>query len=128
MQFYWLCLGILCVWRVTHLLNSENGPWDVLLRVRRLAGAGFWASLVDCFYCLSLWVAAPFALLVGVGWKERLLLWPALSGGAIVLERLTWRERVVPPASYFEDEDKKDVLLRQEEGSTPGGASGQPGS
>ena len=87
-----LVVGVLVVWRVTHLLFAEDGPWDVVIRLRRQAGVGFWGKLLDCFYCLSLWIAAPLALLLTSGWAERLLLWPALSAGAILLERLTSRE------------------------------------
>lgn len=115
MRFYWLAIGILCVWRVTHLLQAEDGPWDLIARLRRRAGAGFWASLMDCFYCLSLWIAVPFALSLGEGWKERLLLWPALSAAAILLERVTLKENAAPPAAYFEDEETQDVLLRKDE-------------
>ncbi len=116
MRFYWLAIGILAVWRITHLFHAEDGPWDMLVRLRRLAGAGFWGSLLDCFYCLSLWVAAPFAVWLGEGWKERILLWLALSGGASLLERLTRDKNVVPPAQYFEDErNLEDGLLRKEQ-------------
>ena len=92
MDFYRLVLGVLVVWRITHLLFAEDGPWDVVIPLRRQAGAGFWGKLLDCFNCLSLWIAAPLVLLLGGGWTERLLLWPALSAGAILLERLTSRE------------------------------------
>ena len=92
MEVYRFVLGVLAVWRVTHLLYAEDGPWDVIIRVRRRAGTGFWGKLLDCFYCLSLWIAAPLALLLGSGWAERLLLWPALSAGAILLERVTSRD------------------------------------
>ncbi len=116
MRGYWLVLGILCVWRVTHLLTAEDGPWDVFVRLRRLAGTGFWAALLDCFACLSLWVAAPLAYVIGEGWKERLLLWPALSGAALLLERLTARaENASPPAFYVEDSEETHGLLREEE-------------
>jgi hypothetical protein len=107
MQFYWLVLGVLAVWRITHLLNAEDGPWDLLVKLRRLAGNGVFGSLLDCFYCLSLWVAAPLAWLLGDAWKLRLLLWPALSGGAILLEKLTSREQVAPAAEYYEEERKE---------------------
>ena len=115
MKFYWLALGILCVWRITHLLQAEDGPWDLVFRFRRKIGAGFWGSLLDCFYCLSLWVSAPLAFIIGEGWKERLLLWPALSAAAILLERITTRGTA--PAPYFEDQDKEtdNVMLRQTE-------------
>lgn len=100
MKFYWLALGILGVWRITHLLHAEDGPWEILARMRRAAGRGFWACLLDCFYCLSLWIAIPFAYCIGAGWKERLLLWPALSGAAILLERANTR----PEAIFHEEE------------------------
>lgn len=100
MQLYWLILGVLTVWRITHLLYAEDGPWNLVVALRRLAGRGFWGELLDCFHCLSLWVAPPFALWLGERWPERLLLWPALSAGAILLERVTTRL-----ASFIEDKE-----------------------
>jgi hypothetical protein len=49
---------------LTHLFAAEDGPGDVVVRLRRAAGTGFWASLLDYCYCLSLWIAAPFAWLL----------------------------------------------------------------
>ena len=117
-MFYGFVLGTLAVWRVTHLLNAEDGPWQLTVRLRRRAGNGFWGELLDCFLCLSLWVSLPFALLIGSQWKERFLLWPALSAGAIVLERITAR-RETPPAYIFEDQETSDVL-RQEQAAVLG--------
>jgi hypothetical protein len=57
-------LTALAVWRVTHLLAQEDGPWDLIVRLRRSLGQGSLGQLMDCFYCLSLWVAAPAAFLV----------------------------------------------------------------
>jgi hypothetical protein len=112
MQFYWLMLGVLAVWRVTHLLNAEDGPWDLVVRLRQRAGTGFWAGLLDCFYCLSLWIAMPAAYGIGSRWMERFLLWPALSAGAILLERLA-PERATASSLYSEDQEYSHVL-RQE--------------
>ncbi|MCP5116739.1 MAG: DUF1360 domain-containing protein [bacterium] len=94
----------MCVWRITHFLQAEDGPWDLVIRLRRRAGEGFWGKLLDCFYCLSLWISAPFAYFLGRTPIEKLLLWPALSAGAILLERLTERHPPPsPPAVYSED-------------------------
>jgi hypothetical protein len=87
------------------------------VRLRRRAGTGVWGSLLDCFYCLSLWIAAPFAVILGTGWKERLLLWPALSAGAILLDRAASSpERHAPRAAYLEHEvaheEADDGVLR----------------
>jgi hypothetical protein len=130
MRFYWLVLGILCVWRVTHLLAAEDGPWDLVVRLRQAAGNGFFGKLLDCFYCLSLWVAAPFAYLLGDDWKERLLLWLSLSAGAIVVERVTMCGQGVLRARYVEDQEEEHGLLRETKesnsrnGSEPGSGSG----
>lgn len=102
-RFYWLVLGILCVWRLTHFVQAEDGPFDVVVRLRRRMGHGFWGQLLDCFHCSSVWIAAPFAWLLGQDWRERLILWPALSAGAILLERITTKKPEPPPAPFLED-------------------------
>ena len=142
MKFYWLALGLLGVWRLTHLLNAEDGPWNLVFRLRRRAGTGFWAGLLDCFYCLSVWIAAPLAYVIGSTWKERLLLWPALSGGAILLERLAPEKATPPYYSQAHSEDASDMrslnqedpnVLRQEstavsDAEPPGDGRSGPGS
>jgi hypothetical protein len=57
------------------------------------------------------WVAVPFALALGHTAGERLLLWPALSGGAILLHRLT-EHREEPAEPRFEP---TPVLYHEEE-------------
>lgn len=84
-----LILGVLAVWRVTHLLAKEDGPFDLVFKLRKIAGAGFFGNLLDCFYCLSIWVSAPFAVWLGNTCKEQFLFWLAFSGAACLLEKLT---------------------------------------
>jgi len=116
MQFYWLAMAILGVWRVTHLLHAENGPADVFMRLRRALGSNMAGKAMDCFYCLSLWVALPFAIWLGQTWGERVLLWLATSAGAVLLERVTQQPSAVQ-ATYFEDPlemtEDDHVQLRQ---------------
>ena len=109
-----LTLGILCVWRITYLFVAEDGPAGILVRFRRSLGEGFWGTLLDCFYCLSLWIAAPVAFLLSHDWRERFLLWLALSAGAILVERITFRPAVAP-ALFVEDKEDPDELLRKTE-------------
>jgi hypothetical protein len=114
MSLMWFSIAVFGVWRVTHLLAAEDGPADIVVRLRSRAGSGFWGKLLDCFYCLSLWVAVPFAVAIGESWLQDLLVWPALSGAAILLERLTVRSS--PPAVYMEhtaNPEDEDVLLRR---------------
>jgi len=129
--FYRLILGALAVWRVTHLLVAEDGPWKILARLRRALGEGFWGGLLDCFYCLSLWVALPVTFLVAHGWPERALTWLALSAGAILLERATSREPAHPPALYLEDPPAGEVPSSETSGvpappNVSDGISGPP--
>jgi hypothetical protein len=98
MKVYTLILGSLGVWRVTHLFNAEDGPFDLIVRLRRLAGAGIAGRLLDCFYCLSLWVAIPFALLLEDTAGQRVLLWLALSGAASLLQLVSSARRASPSA------------------------------
>jgi Protein of unknown function (DUF1360) len=108
MKLYRFFLGLLTVWRITHLLQAEDGPGDLSVNLRRKAGDSFWGRLLDCFYCLSLWVAAPLAFLLGESWWERALLWPSLSAGASLLEQATGAALRIPTAPFAEDPAKED--------------------
>src|SRR5215831_13664330 len=84
-----LVVGTLVTWRVTHLLAEEDGPADVILKIRRRVGESELGELMDCFNCLSIWVAALVSLAVTDRKREAALLWPALSGAACLLESAT---------------------------------------
>lgn len=79
----------LAIWRITHLLSKEDGPFDLIFRLRQLAGEGVWGKLMDCFYCLSIWISLPFALWQGSTLSEKGLFWMAYSGLACLLEKVT---------------------------------------
>lgn len=102
-------IASLAVWRLTHLFWNEDGPWDCFVRLRRLAGDTIVGRLLDCFYCLSLWVAAPFAIWIGRTGVDRVIAWLAISGAAILWNNLStglgagraqapvvWREESAP--------------------------------
>jgi hypothetical protein len=82
-------LATLAVWRVTHFLAKEDGPWSLVVRLRRALGRGFTGNLVSCFYCLSIWIAIPFSFFLEGSAMERVVVWLALSGAASLLERMT---------------------------------------
>jgi len=104
-EFYWLLLGSLTVWRLTHLFNAEDGPGDLLVKLRRFVGNGFWGGLLDCFYCLSIWVAVPVAIYISENWLQRIVLCLAMSGAACLLERATAAPEAHPVA-YKEDPEE----------------------
>jgi uncharacterized protein DUF1360 len=82
-------LASLATWRVAHLLAEEDGPFDAVVWLRARAGSGPLGDLMDCFYCLSLWVAAPLSATTGRRARDLPLTWLALSGAACLLERAT---------------------------------------
>ena len=89
---YLFLLCVLAVWRVSHLLSQEDGPFDLVIKFRKLFGQGFFGNLLDCFYCLSIWVSIPFAGWLAGDWKEGVVTWLALSGGACILFKLTEKD------------------------------------
>jgi hypothetical protein len=82
----WLAAA-LATWRLTHLVAAEDGPWNVVVHLRRLAGASWLGDAMDCFHCASLWLALPFATALSEDLRQALMGWLALSGAAILLER-----------------------------------------
>ncbi len=110
-------LAVLATWRVTHLLASEDGPADIIVRFRRLLGQSLLGTLMDCFNCLSLWVAAPAALFVSRRPEEWFVDWLALSGGACLLERLGHDPVIIPPVSQLLEGDPDHVLRSETSGA-----------
>jgi hypothetical protein len=118
-------LSLLATWRIAHLLAYEDGPWDIVVRLRARLGDGSAGRLVDCFQCVSLWVAVPFALIVGRGMLEWGLAWLGLSGGACLLDRLG---REPPAIQRLTTEEDDDVLLRREADGAAGEHPAEPAS
>lgn len=95
-----LVLGLAAM-RLSMLLANEDGPWDMIARLRHMAGVRYdeasqpygttmVANGILCVYCSSVWIGLFFTL----AW----LIWPdgaivmampwAISGMAIALSRL----------------------------------------
>jgi hypothetical protein len=103
-------LAALAVWRVTHLLASEDGPWDVIARIRSALGNSVLGRLMDCFGCLSIWVSIPFAFVVSRRIRDDLLIWLALSGSAFLLERATAGPLIIEKSAEVMKGDSDHVL------------------
>lgn len=105
-----LALGVLAVWRVTHLLHAEHGPWGLFARARGVAARLGLGGAVSCFWCLSVWAAAPAAWWAASGWGARAVAWLALSAGAVLVEVKLLGGPVAAPVSM---EDSWNELLRK---------------
>ena len=95
-----LALAALATWRVTHLLAEEDGPGDIVVRLRQRAGPSLAGDLMDCFYCLSAWVAVPFSLGLTRGRRFDPVSWLAVSGAACLLEQATGRPQAPPHPNH----------------------------
>jgi hypothetical protein len=81
-------LAVLAGWRISHLLAREDGPGAVMVRLRGVLariGAQHW---LDCFGCVSLWVAGLVAVWV-VGWRAGWgVVWLAVAGAILLVDRV----------------------------------------
>jgi hypothetical protein len=98
-------LTMLAVWRVTHLLVAEDGPWSVLVHLRAFLLNYKISKVLDCFYCLSIWVAIPFALWLTQGWYQWIVMALALSAGAIVIHEILQKISNTETAEYYEQQE-----------------------
>jgi hypothetical protein len=113
---FWIrfVLAVLATWRMTYLLAREDGPADLIVRFRRRLGSGFAGRLMDCFYCLSLWVAAPLSAWVARNAADAAVAWLALSGAACLLERIGEQPVFMQPLHEPPQEGEYDVLRTEE--------------
>jgi len=104
-------VAVLATWRVAHLLAREDGPGDVLVSLRRRVSGGL-GRMLDCVYCLSLWVSAPIALWVTRDPLDWLVSMLAISGGACLLERFGGEPVVIRPMDVREEQEVVYGMLR----------------
>ena len=110
-----LVLAVLATWRLTHLLAREDGPADLLVRLRARLGNGGLGHLMDCFNCVSLWVAAPLAWWLASTLGDGIVVWLALSGAVCLLERVSGEKLVIQPSNPGA-QGETDGMLRTESG------------
>lgn len=84
-----LVLEILAVYRVAHMIAKEDGPFDVLARIRGKVDPEqkTWIGRgLNCVACLSFYISfVAFAL--GGSWLD----WLAVAGGVLVLYKATYK-------------------------------------
>lgn len=101
-----LVLGALATWRLSHLLAEEDGPGEVLARLRGRLEGGPLAPLAGCFDCVSVWAAAPVALAVVRGRAGVVITGLGLSGAACLLRRATESPPLIVPVGQIGEEDR----------------------
>ena len=110
-----IALAILATWRVTHLLSSEDGPGDVIFHLRAKLGSSFAGKLMDCFYCLSLWVERRrLAIVLTRHWIELGARVAGFCPEPLVLLEHSTQERTVVQKFSIEGEDSHGMLRSEE--------------
>lgn len=90
----------LATWRMSSMLAREDGPDDVLHKLRYHLGVRYdefsepysdkmFGKLVLCMWCSSLWVAFVYTILITPQDLVNYLIYPlAFSSGAILIEEI----------------------------------------
>lgn len=78
-----LALLALATWRVSYMLVLETGPFKAFVHLRNATKLG---GLLECVFCMSVWVAIGLYALWGYSqWPIYVL---AVSAGALIIDRI----------------------------------------
>lgn len=86
-----LLIGPIVIWRMTHMMQEENGPFAVFARIRAFLAshtsgkAGGIDEGYNCFKCLSVWLSIVYALPLSDSLGQWVAITLFLSGVAIFL-------------------------------------------
>lgn len=101
-----LVVFAMATWRLTSLFVHEDGPFKIFHRIREWAGVihdkdgmpcgnnnSFFAGLLSCFWCTSVWAAAIISVF-SLDWTMYVPTLLCASAGAILIEEgLLWLEQ-----------------------------------
>lgn len=97
---------------LAYILRYTEGPFGLFVTLRGLLGLrrypviderdeitdyveesdnGFFAKLISCFWCLSVWIALLFSILVLIATAANLLSFPLIWFGAVAISGLLHR-------------------------------------
>lgn len=80
-------LSALAIWKLTLMLQDFDGPLDIVKIFREWVESHQTKRKLlnfDCFFCLSMVVALPLAILLTHSLLSFLIYWFGLSGGASI--------------------------------------------
>ena len=91
----YFALSVAAVYRVSHMIANEDGPFDVFVFIREKAGQSNWIGRgANCVLCISFWLSIipAFAMIHNVGFfrstSETLILyWLAIAGAVLIVHK-----------------------------------------
>lgn len=85
-----ICLPLAC-WRLSTMLVSEPGPFEVFEWIRHKAQGWMLGDLLACVWCTSVWVSAGLLMTAQFVAGRYVVYWLALSALAILVDVLVER-------------------------------------
>ena len=83
----YFALSVLAVYRVSHMIANEDGPFDVFVFIREKAGQRNWIGRgLNCVLCISVWLSIIPAIAMTRS-AEFVLYWFAIAGGVLVIHK-----------------------------------------
>lgn len=94
-RFLLIVLSALAVWRMGYYITNEDGPFDMMDRIRAFVGVKYattgqpyglniFSKLISCFYCVSIWLSFGVWLIVG-GYSDALDIISMLSVSTVAI-------------------------------------------
>lgn len=71
------------------MICYEDGPFQLMVKIRKLLFLLRLKSLISCFHCTVLWISCAAVILVYAWEVESTLLCLAVSGAVSLLEKFT---------------------------------------
>ena len=90
MTCLWWLIGSFAVYEAARTIATGEGPFSIFLKLRDRVGQNSWFGRgLNCGACLSFWGGLIAAALIWPNtWREFLLLWGGIAGGATLLWRV----------------------------------------
>lgn len=86
-----LLIWILATYRLTILIVYEDGPFDVLIKLRSSFSINQWLNKgINCPWCVSFWLSLFVLFLPTI-----VTTWLAIAGGVAVIMSFTVSEKVI---------------------------------
>lgn len=85
-QFGEFIIVTLGVYRLSHIIVREDGPFDIFVHLRSWIGRpdrNWIAKGFNCILCVSFWLAGLVSLLLGLNW----VMWLGIAGGVQLIDR-----------------------------------------
>jgi len=84
-----ILIGILATYYLTLVMHAYDGLFGVFARIRAKAPEQI-QDMIECFVCLSFWIAGIMSFVVGVtGISNWIVTTLAFAGGAVIIRKVT---------------------------------------